>query len=334
MHGDERLTAAVIGAGMISQHHLRYLQRSALARPVAICDRSPAMARFAAERYGVADTFDDHVAMLDALRPQVVHVLTPARTHAAIAKQCLERGAHVIVEKPAAMNANELDELFAVADANGRQLIEDHNYRFNTPLRQLAAIDLGDVRDVDVHLSLPLRDGGRYADADLPHPSHDLPCGVIHEFITHVCYLALSFMPDNGFDTVTAAWRNHGGGALFKYDDLDATVIQGNVHARLRVTCAAPGSLTIAVRGTRGQASTDLYHPHLHVNRDGWTLMRSAARGIFAKIAGRTAYEGLSTLLDRTYRGLRGNNPLPVSREQIMQTTRLIDALLDGSNQR
>src|SRR5690606_20316135 len=110
----------------------------------------------------------------------------------------------------------------------GRRLIENHNYRFNRPWlaieRAVASGQLGDVREVEVRLCLPLRGpGGRYADANLPHPSHRLPAGVLHEFITHLCYLALRFVPEP-IDHVRAVWSNHGGGPLFRYDDLDAIV--------------------------------------------------------------------------------------------------------------
>ena len=118
-------------------------------------------------------------------------------------------------------------------------------------------------------MALPIRKaGGRYADANLPHPSHNLPAGVIHEFITHLCYLALRFLPASATapPRVAAAWSKHGDEPLFKYDDLDALVIAGRSTRRIRFTShAAPDCFTVTVRGTKGWAETDLFQPHLRV---------------------------------------------------------------------
>jgi predicted dehydrogenase len=99
------LRAAVIGAGKISEEHLRFLGNSPHAVLTGVCDLSPAMARFGVDRFGHAGTtaaFMDHRRMLEEKRPAVVHVLTPPHTHVRLVTECLRAGAHVIVEKPAA----------------------------------------------------------------------------------------------------------------------------------------------------------------------------------------------------------------------------------------
>ncbi|HSV16535.1 MAG TPA: Gfo/Idh/MocA family oxidoreductase, partial [Tepidisphaeraceae bacterium] len=270
------LRAAAIGTGKISAEHLRYLSgagaRAGVSKLVGVCDLSPSMANFAAEEFGADGAFTDYAKMLADAKPDVVHILTPPHTHARLVADCLDRGAHVIVEKPVAPTHDEFLSLWERSQRTGRRLIEDHNYRFNEPIlaieKLLADGKLGDVREVEVRMALAVRDkGSRYMDQSLPHPSHRLPCGIIHEFITHLCYLALRFMPkDAAFDRVAAAWSKHGSDALFKFDDLDATVITGDVHARLRFTShAAPDCFAVTVRGSKGYAETDLFQPHLRV---------------------------------------------------------------------
>jgi predicted dehydrogenase len=246
--------------------------------------------------------------MLREAKPDVVHVLTPPHTHAALVSDALNAGAHVIVEKPVAPSNAQFRQLYNLAAERGRR---------NT---------------------------------SLPHPSHNLPAGVIHEFITHLCYLALRFVPVSGEPLrIAAAWSHHGSEAIFKYDDLDALVISGPIHARIRFTShAAPDCFTVTVRGTKGWAETDLFQPHLRVvvprkggaqlsplvNQfaSGATLAAASVRGFRNKVMQKTPYEGLRTFLDRTYEALVTGTEPPVTFDDMDRASRLVDALLDERN--
>jgi predicted dehydrogenase len=296
--------------------------------------------------------------MLEEKRPAVVHVLTPPHTHVALASECLRAGAHVIVEKPAAPTTAELRRLRDVARECGKQLIEDHNYRFNRPIleieRLVAEGKLGDVREVEVRMALPIHGPYfSYADPHVRHPSLDLPAGALHDFITHLAYLALRFLPTSGpgadFSRVRAAWSNHTGSRVLKFDDLDATVLVGDAHARLRISSVtAPDLFTVTVRGTRGTAETDLFHPHLRVSIPrplgrhltplvnqfigGVGMAKASMIGFRNKVLQQTPYEGLATLLDRTYAALRSGTEPPVTFEDMDRASLLVDALLDPKN--
>ncbi len=344
---------AVIGGGKISEQHLGVLGGLPGVALAGVCDLSPALARFTAERFGVTDWFTDYRAMLTRSGADVIHVLTPPATHDRIVRDCLEAGAHVIVEKPISLSNSDFRSLWDLAANRGLRLIENHNYRFNGPISRLErAVNggrIGAVQEVEVRLVLNIRGGGRYADANLPHPSHRLPAGIIHEFITHMAYLLLHFMPEgsmNNIDLLRAAWRNHGGGGLFKYDDLDAILFAGHVHGRLRFSCHQwPDEFTVQVRGTDGVAKAELFHPvclvttrrpvgqHLTplVNSvaAAGTMLRAGLGGIWAKIRNRGAYEGLGRFLELFYQALRTGDEPPVAYRQMDEASRLVDAILN-----
>jgi len=354
------LRAAVIGTGKISEEHLRFLSASPTVQLAGVCDLSPSLANYAVDRFPSpggrrATAFTDSARMLDELRPDVVHVLTPAHTHVKLVTDALQAGANVVVEKPVAPTNAQFRQLWDLSQANNRRVIEDHNYRFNEPILRIEQLlkvgQLGDVREVDVRMCLNVRKpGGRYIDENLPHPSHNLPAGVIHEFITHLCYLALRFMPkDADFSCVAAAWTKHGDDKLFRHDDLDALVIAQNVHARIRFTShALPEAFTVTVRGTRGWAETDLFQPHLRVvvprkggeqltplvNHfvNGAAMVRSSVVGFRNKVMQKTPYEGLQTFLGHTYDALAAGREPPVTYEDMDRASRLVDALVDEAN--
>lgn len=91
-------TAAVIGCGDISIVHFEALASLGI-ELVAVCDVDLGLARATAERYGVP-SFTDHNALIDEVRPDVVHVCTPHHQHVPVAVDALERGVHVLTEKP------------------------------------------------------------------------------------------------------------------------------------------------------------------------------------------------------------------------------------------
>jgi predicted dehydrogenase len=98
----------------VSVVHLRAIENLAGIDLVGVCDTDPARAAAAAERYGVPP-FADHRQLLEATRPEVVHVCTPHHQHAPVAIDCLDAGVGVLVEKPVAHTVAEADRLIAEA---------------------------------------------------------------------------------------------------------------------------------------------------------------------------------------------------------------------------
>ena len=341
------MKSAVIGTGEISAEHLGYLAKCTVTKLVGVCDLSRAAADYAAKTFGAEKAYTDYKTMLDEAKPDVVHVLTPPKSHVPITTDCLDAGAHVICEKPITLGHDQFLSLYDHAKGKGKCLVEDHNYRFNRPIlhieKLLADGELGEVSEVDVRMALKIRDGGRFADRNLPNPVHQLPAGVIHDFITHLTYLTLRFFPDP--DKVAAAWTNHGDDELFKYDDLDAILIAGDKHARIRFSCrTSPDCFALTVRGTRGEVQTDLFHPYMRLQKprtggeklspvtnqlaNGLQLVGSSFATLRNKLMQRSPYEGLHTFLGRTYDALANDTQPPVTFVDMDRTSRLIDRML------
>ncbi len=355
---------AVVGTGGISKEHLSFLSgRTATVSPVdgrvaivGVCDLSKVAADYAAGEFGAERSYTDVVEMLAQARPDVVHVLTPPQTHVALVTMCLEAGAHVICEKPIAPTSAELEQLLSVAEANGRHLMESHNYRFNRGVIDIkAAIDRGDlgaVREVEIRIALPVTDpAGRFGDPNLPSPIHQMPAGVIHDFTTHFTYLLLHLTGPVEFTRIAAAWSNHSKNPLFRFDDLDALLVgegpEGPVHGRLRFDAgAAPDAFAVRVSGTRGWTETDLFQPYNRtvlprsggsqlspiINHvvNGAGLMSEGFRNFGRKLLQQSSYEGLHRMLDETYLALAAGRPLPVSPDDMLAASRLVDRLLES----
>ncbi|MBW4512728.1 MAG: Gfo/Idh/MocA family oxidoreductase [Scytonematopsis contorta HA4267-MV1] len=345
-----KLKSAVIGTGAISKEHLSFLAKSQHTHLASVCDLSKAAAKYAAKRFGADSTYTNYQQMLDEVKPDVVHILTPPNTHKKIAKDCLQAGVHVFCEKPITPTYDEFQELWNFAQSHNRWLIENQNYCFNEKILAIQQLItdgiLGEVQEVEVRIAVPIRDGGIFADENLPSPIHKMPAGVIHDFITHLCSLVVRFVPD--FERVSAVWSNHGGGNLFKYDDLDAIVVSGSAHARIRFSChTPPKAFAVTVRGSNGYAETDLFQPYLRcviprsgellsplINHfiNGCDLVGASFVNFRNKIMQKTVYEGMHRLLDKTYEALIDGKAPPISFADMERTNRLVNALLSEVN--
>jgi len=114
-----------------------------------LCDLDPALRATFASRYPsvrVTDSFEELLAADDV---RGVVIATPVPTHHALAKQALEAGKHVLVEKPPAMRAVEIDELVALAAERDLVLMPGHLLLYHPAVRKLKElIDAGELGDV------------------------------------------------------------------------------------------------------------------------------------------------------------------------------------------
>ncbi|MDB5886236.1 MAG: oxidoreductase, partial [Polaromonas sp.] len=109
-----KLRLAVIGAGAIGRTHIALAKDHALFELAAIVDASGPAQGLAAQ-LGVA-AYADTSAMLAVLRPDAVIVATPNATHADIGTECLQSGAHVLMEKPITDTLEDARRLCMAAD--------------------------------------------------------------------------------------------------------------------------------------------------------------------------------------------------------------------------
>jgi predicted dehydrogenase len=90
----------------------------------------PEHTREFAHRWGIAQAYDSVEAMLDEEELDALLVLTPNKTHHAVAMAGIERGLHVLCEKPLGMSAREARELAEAAERAGVTTMVPFTYRF------------------------------------------------------------------------------------------------------------------------------------------------------------------------------------------------------------
>lgn len=101
------------------------------------------------KRYPSISVTEDAQPILDDLDVNAVVIATPVSTHYPLAKQALERGKHVLVEKPMTRTVAEGQELLELADKKGLVLMVDHTFIYTGAVRKMREIlDVGELGDL------------------------------------------------------------------------------------------------------------------------------------------------------------------------------------------
>ena len=146
------MKVGIIGASFARAAYLPALRHVEGADVVAIASGRLESARAAAEAFDVPYAYSDWRSMLADHRLDLVCIATPTVLHAPQTIAALEAGAHVLCEKPTAMNAAEAATMLERAETLGRLHMIDHELRFNPNRMRIAEMiangDLGEIRHV------------------------------------------------------------------------------------------------------------------------------------------------------------------------------------------
>ncbi len=176
------LKVGVVGVGHLGSQHARIYSELAKRSNgqtsfVGVCDTDSIRVRALTEKVG-GGTFENAAEL--ATFVDAVSVATPTETHYKVARVFLERGKHVLVEKPITDSLREAEELVALARKNKCVLQVGHVERFNPVMRYLTDI-LREARFIEVHrLS--------------PYPGRSTDIGVVLDLMIHDLDVVLSLV--------------------------------------------------------------------------------------------------------------------------------------------
>src|SRR5262245_10731641 len=328
MANNSDIRIGLIGCGRIARVHLRHLKTLPQVRVGAVCDVDPERARAFAAEAGAADAVCDPAALL-RLRLDAVHVLTPPTSHADTAVAALERGLHVLVEKPMATSAAGAARMQAAAQAARRLLCVDHNRLFDPVVvrarQMLESGMLGTLLSAEAYQGVNVQEGGPAA----------APLAMWLNLAPHPLYLLRAFIGDI---TESQAYAGQLG-------EIRA-VLRGS--RALGFLCFSPGaspSLTpLTLHGTKATLHIDLNTMTLVQRRTrrlpsmlakaalnvdvGMQLFASTARTTFEVATGRMGtYPGIGEVIRRFYDAIGNGGPAPVGAEDGQAVVALLDGL-------
>lgn len=166
----EKTKVAVIGVGSLGQHHARVYSEMDPVELVAVVDASAERAREIASKFGCR-----HYTDLAELKEEIdaASVVVPTFAHHAVSKTLLERGVHLLLEKPMTSTLAEADDLIALSKRTGAMLQIGHIEQFNTGVKMLKE-HLVNPRFVECHRVAPFIGRGTDVDVVLDLMIHDI----------------------------------------------------------------------------------------------------------------------------------------------------------------
>lgn len=164
------LRAAVVGTGYLGRFHAEKYRALDGVRLVGVCDIDAERGNAVASALGTR-FFSDHRALIGEVDAVTVAASTSA--HFELTKFFLERGVHVLVEKPITRTSAEARTLATLAERSGLKLQVGHIERFN-PAFLAARRTLHDVRFIECHRLAPFKPRGADVNVVLDLMIHDL----------------------------------------------------------------------------------------------------------------------------------------------------------------
>lgn len=180
------------GAFNMGRQHLLEMQKAGMT-PVAVAEVDPDRLAIAKTDFPGIGTFSSVTEMLKSSPVNLVVIITPHNTHAALAIECLKAGRHVVCEKPLAITTAETDAMIAAAKKWGVMLSTYHNRHWDGLILQAVELVkkkkvLGDVIRIECHM------GGYSQPGDWWRTSRSISGGILYDWGVHLLEYSLQLI--------------------------------------------------------------------------------------------------------------------------------------------
>jgi scyllo-inositol 2-dehydrogenase (NADP+) len=194
------INVGLLAYGAIGDEHNRAIAATQGLHLAAVADPNPERLVAAQHLAPEITTFSDAAAMLDSGLIELVVISTPPNSHYQWAKESLNRGINVILEKPMALTVQECDELMALAASKNLLLVVYQNRRFDADFVTMKKlIDDGSIGEVFSYESFV---GGYSKPCSYWHSMVDVSGGAIFDWGSHFIDQILATIPSK-VDSVT-----------------------------------------------------------------------------------------------------------------------------------
>ena len=313
------------------------------------------MAQQLAERFKIPGVFSNAQEMLKAVSPDVVHITTPPQSHYTLARECLEAGSHVYLEKPFTVTSEEAESLIELAENKNIKITAGHNLQFTLEMLEMRRLVRegfigGEPAHLESYFSYDLGDA-TYAKALLQDQNHwvrKLPGGLLHNIISHGIAKLAEFLDDD----ITEITAIAGQSPLLK--SLGYEQILDELRVLLRDKTGRTASFCFSTQ-LKGLNQLRLYGPEgsIVVDHSSGTVVRNKYRPCKSYLTYfvpplRAAREhlrnarinitnfvrqrlhqdsGMKELIERFYNSVGSDSPPPIPYREIILTARIMDEI-------
>ncbi len=310
----------------------------------AVWERSKKLAQ---EKYPNVKSYDTLDELLKDEAIELVVVNTPNYTHYDYAKQALQAGKHVVVEKPFTVNSKEGKELIQLAKKKKKKLSVYQNRRYDSDYKAIKNVIqeklLGNVIEAEFHFD-------RYKEEVSPKLHKEVPgpgTGSLYDLGSHLIDQALQLFGDpiEIFADIQIMRP------VSKVDDyFEVLLYYPGMRVRLRssyqVREPLPGYVIHGSKGSFIKPKTDVQEAMLQAGKvpgqPDWGTESETEKGLLhTEIDGKVIREYVPSLkgnyleyYEGIYKAIRNNEPLPVSAEDGLKVVRVIETAYDSNSKK
>ena len=188
------LKTAVIGTGYLGRFHAQKYAALAEAELVGVADINLENAQRVAEECDT-EAYADYRELFGKV--DAVSIVVPTQLHYQVAKDCLEQGIHILLEKPMTVTVAEADELIALARDKSLVLQVGHLERFNAAVQALEPV-LKTPQFIESHRLAPFNPRGADVNVVLDLMIHDIDIiqNLVRSPVKHIDANGVSVLTD------------------------------------------------------------------------------------------------------------------------------------------
>ena len=310
----------------------------------AVWERSKKLAQ---EKYPNVKSYDSLDELLKDEAIELVVVNTPNYTHYDYAKQALQAGKHVVVEKPFTVNSKEGKELIQLAKKKKKKLSVYQNRRYDSDYKAIKNVIqeklLGNVIEAEFHFDRFKEEVSPKLHKEVPGPG----TGSLYDLGSHLIDQALQLFGDpiEIFADIQIMRP------VSKVDDyFEVLLYYPGMRVRLKssyqVREPLPGYVIHGSKGSFIKPKTDVQEAMLQAGKvpgqPDWGTESETEKGLLhTEINGKVIREYVPSLkgnyleyYEGIYKAIRNNEPLPVSAEDGLKVVRVIETAYDSNSKK
>jgi len=226
----------ILGAARINERLMPAIVEASNAELVAIASRrsgaaAQTLAQYAPQQQQHVKTYDNPEALLNDAEIEAVYVPLANHEHAKWALRAIERGKHVLCEKPMALTVADIEAIQAASSKHNVKVMEGFMYRFHPQHARVQELirlgTIGEIRSIRASYSFMMRPARMYRLTESVENGGgamwDIGCYAIHsarQFFDQnpVAVTAISKYVESGADITTSGVIDFGAGKFAHFD--------------------------------------------------------------------------------------------------------------------
>ena len=340
----------IVGCGLNSDYHINFSKSYSGSKIIGIVDINEKKAMDCAEKHAIARYFSTLEALIRYQKPDVVHILTPPGMHYQLAKEAIELGCHVLLEKPMTLNSADAKDLFERAEECGVSLCTMHNHFFDPCMVKARELikegKAGRIINVESYYGM-----NTWIDTFIKYPTpnvipwiYTLPGGVFQDFMPHPLYVMLQYLGE--VRNIHVMEKSFGQLPQGLSDELRIVLDGERAFGVLTISFAAkPLQHFLKIYGTKRvihvnfDTMTTTSHPVSVIPKaaqkaifnlsESWQLLTGTVSNVCNFGRGKLRpYQGMKVLIHQFYDYINGKGEIPVSKEEALQVIEVMDRIL------